>query len=339
MPIAIIHLSDLHYRHGPKDDQAVVFTAFFADLKRQVAHLGSSQIYLALSGDIVQCGENSLLYEKFAEKFDRELEKLNIPKAHRICVPGNHDISIKQIDTIIVDHDRVVGQKLDEQDFNSYVSNSSNVFTEKFSQYRSFENQFAGFGVAQGERITGSGWEIADDIGIYCLNSALCCSGALELRGKRLTDKGRLSIDTHNFYGWNLSCKAKVKILIMHHPLNWLSEWAQKTLTAKLRKDFAICLSGHAHDQSTLHLVSQESSLVECSAPPFFTDKHDEPGYSIISIGSKRGVSCISYRQWAAKYGTFVPSARFRNNEKGLSKIADHNANRDCQLKQPAYLT
>ena len=73
MPIAIIHLSDLHYRHGPKDDQAVVFTAFFADLKRQVAHLGSSQIYLALSGDIVQCGENSLLYEKFAEKFDREL--------------------------------------------------------------------------------------------------------------------------------------------------------------------------------------------------------------------------------------------------------------------------
>jgi predicted MPP superfamily phosphohydrolase len=157
---AIIHLSDIHYRRNWEENHGVVFRALFQDLRRQVELLGKMDIYLVLSGDVVIAGHDSACYDEIISKFDAELTSLNIPKSHRICVPGNHDVSIKQIKPNLVDHESVVSKGLDETAFNNYCENPSEVFKSKFAEYHAFESRFADY-VTLGTSLTGNGsWRL-----------------------------------------------------------------------------------------------------------------------------------------------------------------------------------
>ncbi len=316
MRAAIVHLSDIHYRRNWDENHGVVFRAFFQDLRKQVDLLGAIDVYLVLSGDVVKAGHDSGSYDEITSKFDAELTSLNIPKSHRICVPGNHDVSTKQIELKRVDHEAVVSQGLDETSFNDYSENPSDVFESKFAAYSAFESRFAAC-AALGASPIGSGWEIADNVGVYCLNSAFFSSGGLEgSDGRKLEDRRRLAVNTRSLHSWNRDCTARCKILVMHHPLDWLTKWAQREIRTLLDNDFALCLSGHAHDQSVFHSINKERSIVEVSAPPLFTTKADDLGYSIVSLSSTYEVSDITYRQWT-KHQSFVPGVNFANTEDG----------------------
>ena len=247
----IIHLSDLHFRQNWEENQGIVLEAFFKDLAKQIGQLDSSNVYIAFSGDVVQAGGNPELYNSFLEQFDTELNKLNIPKTHRICTPGNHDVSIGIISKYEVEHEGVISQGLDESKFNDYVSKRPQMLTEKFINYISFQSKFADYGISD-ETITGNGWNIDDNIGVYCLNTAIFSSGGF----KEIDDKKRLAIDTRSLHKWILNCKASTKILIMHHPIEWLVEWAQIEIKKILRNSFSLCLSGHFHDQSFFHSIN-----------------------------------------------------------------------------------
>jgi len=212
MNSVIIHLADLHYRLGWVEDHGIVLDMFFKDLSQQINQVDGTNLYLAFSGDFVQSGKDSELFNDLFLHFNDKLNSLNIPKSRRICVPGNHDVSIENISEKIVEHEGVVSQGLNEHQFNDYILRQPNVLTDKFSQYKTFENRFAEFGVL-GTTVTGAGWEIADDIGVYCLNTALCSSGGVEGRdGKKILDKRRLAIDTRSLNLWNLNSKARRKI-------------------------------------------------------------------------------------------------------------------------------
>mgnify|MGYP002725830587 CR=1 FL=1 len=145
MSIAIVHLSDIHYRSKWDENHGVVFRAFFKDLHKQVELLEATDVYLALSGDVVKAGYDKEAYDELASKFDTELTSINIPKNHRICVPGNHDVSTVRIKSNDIDHEGVVSQGLDENNFNDYSENSADVFIAKFDEYRSFESNFADY--------------------------------------------------------------------------------------------------------------------------------------------------------------------------------------------------
>jgi len=262
MRTAIVHLSDIHYRRNWDENHGVVFRAFFKDLRKQVKLLGSTNVYMVLSGDVVMAGQDADCYDEITSKFDAELTALNIPKSHRICVPGNHDVSTTQIEFNRVDHEGVVSQGLNESSFNDYTDKPLDVFESKFAEYRAFESRFADY-VALGTSLTGSGWEIANNVGVYCLNSAFFSSGGLKgSDGCKLDDRGRLAVNTRNLHSWNIDCKACCKILVMHHPLDWLTEWAQREIRTLLDNDFALCLSGHAHNQLVFHSINKERSLV-----------------------------------------------------------------------------
>jgi predicted MPP superfamily phosphohydrolase len=313
---AIVHLSDIHYRHKWDENHGVVFRALFQDLRKQLQLLEAKDVYLVLSGDVVNAGDNSDSYDEFTSKFDDELTSLKIQRSRRICVPGNHDISTKQIKLKKVDHEGVVSQNLEETSFNDYSENPSSVFKSKFKTYSDFESNFASY-TTLGVSPIGCGWEITGDIGVYCLNSAFFSSGGLADRnGNKLEDRGRLAVNTRGLHSWNRDCKARCKILVMHHPLEWLTEWAQREIRILLNNEFTLCLSGHAHNQSLFHSINKQQSLVEISAPPLFTNKIDELGYSIVLLSSTHEVSSIIYRQWT-KHQSFVPGVNFANNEDG----------------------
>jgi hypothetical protein len=310
----VVHLSDLHYRQGWIEEQGVVLDSFFEDLGDQLGKINNADYYLVFSGDIVHSGDDSNSYDAFFSYFDDKLTKLGIPVSNRICVPGNHDVSTEIIKLNQVIHEGVISQRLDETDFNNYIANPT-ILTEKFQKYRKFEQVFAKYGVS-GFQLTGAGWEIDEGIGMYCLNTALCSIGGLPRDNQVHPDKGRLAIDTRTLHAWNQKCKSTVKIFVMHHSLDWLVPWAKREVETILRKDFALCLSGHAHDQYVFHSINKGTTLVQCSAPPLFTKKTGELGYSFITISPEMGVIDITYRQWT-KHQSFVAGGSFSNSDDG----------------------
>ena len=307
---ALIHLSDIHFRLNWDEDQGLVLEGFFKDLAKQMQLLVGSDIYMVFSGDVVYAGGEKNLYDIFFKQFDSELNKLGIPKSKRICVPGNHDVSVNHINEFKVEHEGIISQKLNEKDFNDYISREPKILIEKFNNYKIFETQFAEFGTCN-NILAGTGWEIGDDIGVYCFNSATLSSGGYN----NFDDKGKLSIDTRNLQKWILESKTNVKILVMHHSLEWLTEWAKIELKKILRTKFSLCLSGHIHEQEIFHSINKDCALVECSAPPILTNKQGNLGYAIISL-SNVGVHEIQYRQWT-KRNSFVTGVNFSDTDDG----------------------
>lgn len=319
MTVAIVHLSDFHNVIGRPESHAVIVEELFVDLKVQLKLISAQKIFFAFSGDIVQSGHSEPEYIDFMNVFDKRLNELGILKDQRICVPGNHDLSRDYVKKNLILHEGVVSQNLAEEDFNDFVENSPNVLTEKFTSYLAFEKKFCTFGVGS---TLGAGWDLSKDIGVYCMNTALCSSGGILKAGVVIPDKGRLSIDTRTLHNWLQNCKAKWKLLVMHHPLTWLTEPAQRELKVLLDKNFSVRLYGHEHEQENLHSISAGKSLIECCAPALYSTKHDSLGYSILTIDEVTGPKDLTYRQWT-KRQSFVSGVNFSNTDSG--KIFFHS--------------
>lgn len=332
MTISIIHISDFHNIVGCYENHRTVINAFFSDLSAQIQSIKSKEIFIVFSGDIAQKGSDEDQYIDFSSIFDERLNSLGITKDKRICVPGNHDLNQAWINENYIIHEGVVSQNLNETAFNEFVLKSPNVLTEKFSTYRRFEDQFAAFGTGT-ETSTGAGWSLANEVGIYCLNSALCSSGGLIKDGKSVRDKGRLQIETRSIHKWIQDTSKKWRILVMHHPLSWLSESSQQELKALLPK-FSVTLHGHEHEQSNLHAIISGKSQIQCFAPALYSSKRDRLGYAIIQIDESIGPTEIIYRQWT-KHQTFVAGVDFANHDSGKILLTDLNliSNRSSDIQ------
>lgn len=308
--IRIIHISDLHYRENWEENQGVVLSSFFIDIERQIALAPKDTYYLVMSGDFTLAGGKNSLFNEVLELFDKELNRLNIPKANRFCVPGNHDIQRDIVETKFVEHDSVVKRKLNEKEFNDYVEKSENIFKDKFKNYMKFADEFSQ-PISLANSFSGNGYKLTDDISIYCLNTSICSSGGF----RDINDQQYLGINTRELYKWASADKSKFKILVMHHPIDWLMDWAQDELKLILKNHFNVCLSGHVHSQDIFHKIVRENSLIECSAPPLFTNKKDNLGYAIFTF-SDLGPVDLTYRQWG-KSNNFLTGVNFSNTDDG----------------------
>lgn len=322
--IKLIHLSDLHYRLNWEEDQELVLNNFFIDLEKQLTAFDKKRTFFAFSGDMVLKGSENNLYKEFYNYFDKKLNELGIPKEQRICVPGNHDVSRQYIESKHVEHTGIIKSALDEKEFNDYISNPENLFRSKFDNYNSFEKEFCELGISA--NLTGQGHLLADNISIYCLNSALCSSGGYN----DIDDKNLLSIDTRQLHKWLQTQNSKCKILITHHPLNWLSPWANEELGKIIKNNFTLCLNGHVHDQSYFHQINKEQTIVNCSAPPLLTNKKGQLGYSIITV-TELGPIEIQYRQWT-KSNSFVTGVNFSDTDDGKVIINKEEVRRATNL-------
>ena len=313
MTFHFIHLSDLHIRSNWEEDQGIVISSFISDIKNQVQNLDINSVYVVFSGDLVLAGDDPRLYSVFLKEFGNALDSIGLTKDKRICVPGNHDISRTWVRDNKLNHDGILLQPLSEKQFNDYVNSPSFLLAKKFENYKEFEKSFCSLGIDT-ETLTGKGWEINNDVGVYCLNSAIFSSG------ESSSDFNNLAIDTRSIHKWVSNCSSQFKVMIMHHPISWLNDWAKKELELILNKNFCLLLSGHEHNQQVDHSQSSFGNVVKCAAPALFTNKKDELGYAIIGIEPKKGVSKIQYRQWT-KHQSFVSGVSFSNSDDGVVTI------------------
>ena len=315
MKQTFLHLSDLHYRPGRPEGLDHVWKIFRADLATQISQYDNP--YLVFSGDLVFAAGVENQYSTFATTIAAGLHGY-FSRDRVICVPGNHDVSQEALRPLAALQKGALDVLTSESVFNDNVSQLSELFfRQKLRDYIAAEADFAKYGCCQ-KNLGGAGWDLDNGIGVYCLNTALCSYAHLpDSQGAAISDKGKLMIDTRVMQEWLQQTTSTIRILVMHHPIEWLTSWARSELDNIIEKDFTLVFSGHLHEAAARYSSRGENGVVAVAAPALFTRKSDLLGYSFVTLDTEtRGVD-VQYRQWTPGQ-KFVAGTALADTDSGV---------------------
>jgi len=313
MNYAFIHVADIHYRKDAPEGASSIVKAFLEDLSKQTKALPMYKFYIAFAGDIVRAGEDYSAFDAFILEMNGQLDAIGLKRDSRIVVPGNHDLSRRTVADAFAQCINLYDEHAaEEEKFNDLIDNSTSLTTH-FSNYEKFVRQFAR--CDESFKVEGWGCELNKDVGVYCLNTALCSFGGLE----NIKDEGRLACYTRNLVEWSEKTNCPVKILLHHHPLDHLTPWCQIELQHIIEKNFTVCLSGHNHLPELFYSHVPQKALM-CTAPPLFCGKKTTLAYSIILV-ENNAPSAILYREYSG--GTFFPSSRLAKVDNGRVELGN----------------
>lgn len=320
MNTIIIYISDIHYTGKNAENEGVVINAFHRDVKKQLLEIPHKEAFVFIGGDLVQKADDENSYDNFWNDVIVPLIALGIKKDNIICVPGNHDVQRSYIEDNKIIYSSLISQNFTEEKFNNLLDSESQktLLINKFGNFESFitEKLNSTLYNPMGYQI-----ELNDEWSVYCLNSSLTSYAGIEDSEYPLLkdDKGRLNIATRALYQW-VHVNSKKKILILHHPFEFLTEWAASELRKIVKLHFDLVLTGHTHEQNILCNNNNSDSFIWCMAPQLYTDKADKLGYCIIELQDNE-VDKIMYREWFPSRNSFRKGIDFTEDEDGIIRF------------------
>ena len=301
--ITIIHISDIHYENNEPENQGLVINSFFDDLEAKFDSANATNTYCIISGDLVNRGNSEKIFNEFYQNFILKLTKL-IPLQNIFCSPGNHDLNRNIVEQNIEDHNNLISQKFNETEFNDFVKKDGNLTQNKFKYYEKFCKEKLH---VSNFNLTGYSELLIPEISIYFLNCSLLCSGGFN----GINDKGVLKIETAGLNEWIRDNKGRTKMLVMHHPVEFLTDFARKELKGMLKNGIDILISGHIHDQDINHsFISDNQGIIKLGSPQLFSDKPDLNGYALIKFQNEKIDSVKTIKKkpisFYRTYGNFI---------------------------------
>lgn len=333
MKFTIIHLSDLHYIENKNEDHDLIYNQLKEDLKSQ----NPENPHLIFSGDLAYSGASNDSYNALKPRLEETLSTLGITPEKRFFTPGNHDANQNTVHQIAVIQRGILSEMSAERLFNDNLPRLSSqlLLDQKFKNYLDLTSSLSN-NLHNQENLSGSGRQLAPDISVYCLNTALCSfAGSKDTQGSTISDYGRLMIDTRSLHKWIATDKSKIRILVMHHPSEWLCEWAKEELNKIINDSFQLVYNGHIHKTQAEQHLTPTGKAIRLTAPALFTKKNEALGYSTTQIDSNTGEILITYRQFAPN-NKFVPGTLLTGNETGkftFNAFQSQTQNTDKPLK------
>lgn len=313
--IRIIHLSDLHYSEvDRKDFETYVMKALLEDLN--FIHSERPIDLIAISGDLINkggLGSTTIMdaFTQFMEVVINPIKaELDLSNKNFIFCPGNHDMDQKSIDSM---DETGIFTYLDNPDkINGYIDKYSDISTNHHGinrgvPYKKFENAF--------QQASGVDFHITNfhsaypriingiKIGICSLNTAWRCSDSK-------IDKKRLLIGERQLTeSLQLIEDCEFKLVLMHHPVDWLSDVEEKVIKTFLTRDFNMVCCGHVHEASSWTKTDMYGNLIVSVAPSNWTtnmrstDRININGFTIIDY--KRTEVDIESRRYSFLKGKY----------------------------------
>ncbi|MCL2312582.1 MAG: metallophosphoesterase [Firmicutes bacterium] len=317
--ITIIQLSDIHFEGNEPENQGLVLNAFFKDLETTIGNdYNKDTVYCIISGDLVNKGNSQKSFNDFYDKFIERLRQY-VPLNHICCVPGNHDFNRSLIENEPDKYKQIQSKEYQETEFNEFVKKDDNELSKKFIFYKEFCEK-----KLNKQKFNIYGYEniLIPEISVFCLNSALLSFGGYE----NIEDSGNLKIETSELNKWIEENDGRIKILLMHHPIEALTSFAQSELKSMLRRNcIDILIMGHNHDQDVYNnYTNGNNSYIKISSPQLFSDKTDLNGYAILKF-SDRKLTEIKYRQWIKRQRIFLAGQEFSGTDGGIVKFEKPN--------------
>jgi predicted phosphodiesterase len=296
-----LHLSDWHQK-GSDFDRQVVRDALIKDIaNRARIHPDLSTVdFIVFSGDLTFSGSDREYVAARRDFLDPVLAATSLDPDKVFCVPGNHDFDREAFELLpwalqqCFTDEGMVQKWLQEQ-------KKRNKVLEPFENYRSFITGFSAQpdpDYASVNVITVRGVSVA----LLCLNSAL-------MAGRNKTN------EIINDYGFSVVGEpqihdalariegAAIKVVVLHHPFDWLAEFDRYRIKNRLRQNCDFILTGHEHC-SDIEIV--KSTIGNCitipagasynrrvAAHPRFTNSYN---FVALDIEQRTGVAYL--RRW-----------------------------------------
>lgn len=305
-----IYISDIHIGHSSPEDEGLVLSAFIKDVSNQITSYDIAHVYVVVGGDLVWNADAYAQYEDFDRQVVQPLVNMGIERKHFVFTMGNHDCQQSVVSSNSLSHTLAIEKRYQEREFNDWI-HQDKCCVGKFNMFKRYLNEKFSFDRYD---ILCNSVEIDEDWCILSLNTSLASFAAFQ--GKR--DERNLGVDTRSLTQWLNADKHKKRILLMHHPQEWLQEWAEREINAFIKRDFDVVLTGHTHEQDILCNSNGNDSYIEIKAPQLFTTKKDQTlGYCFIEFGTI-GIERIIYRQWSDKRHRFQLGSDFTEQENGI---------------------
>ncbi|UOU97477.1 metallophosphoesterase [Chryseobacterium daecheongense] len=301
--IRILHLTDFHLNIKTlKDWNDYLKEAFFkklAEIKKE------KEIDLVLfTGDMIdQAGKDFgsviLGLQKFNENIiDPILGALDLDISRFIICPGNHDID-RNVDKNF--QEKGLKEELSSIEIiNSFMDSNANDYDgiQRIKEYKKFE--FDLYNQVKDKVHSKFKFSIKLDIngksvGISSLNSSWRCFGDSDYKNI-LIGENQLN-DNFNFVK-----DCDLKIALMHHQLDWLSEIESKTIKSHISSNYDLIFSGHVHETDIEHVQNLTGSSLRIVSPSGLNRIRQKEidyinGFSIIDYGENVKCHFLKYNK------------------------------------------
>lgn len=293
--LGILHISDVHINASSISEIDSLVEKLIKDVEKVKTENGIKIDLICFAGDLIGRGdkafEDEMQIQLAEEHFIQPLLKATgLTEKEFILVPGNHEVNRSKIAirtekglATISSLDEVNETIYDMQD--EYKSRLQYFYDYMYEKYvPDAEKWNLGYSITK--NINGI------DIGIVGLDSAWRSTGAGgEERGKMLVGEQQVGILHNNIKDSDL------KICLMHHPLDWLSDFEMTNVERKLNY-FDLVLRGHVHDLNDKQICTQKYKTIYNTSGKLYPIDSYYSGYSILDIDMDLSTCCIYSREY-----------------------------------------
>jgi predicted MPP superfamily phosphohydrolase len=235
MTAVFLHLSDIHIR-GEKDPilnrTKEIASAAYSSLP------AASHVFILISGDIAFSGTESeyQVASTFCKSIKADLRSQTHAPISFVMVPGNHDCDFKKSnalrDMAVETLERQECPKIDDSVIEACTSIQSNYFA--FQRALEENNQSTGDKLWWSHHFKVEGKSLTFE----CLN--------ISWVSKIREEPGRLFFPIER-YSEKTFEPADVRVVLLHHPLNWFNQSVYRPFRVFVRKLANVVVSGHEH--------------------------------------------------------------------------------------------
>ena len=306
-----LHLSDWHQK-GRDFDRRVVRDALIKDLKdrEQIAPTLGKVDFVVFSGDVAFYGKEEEFQAARRELFDPVLNAVAVAPERLFMVPGNHDLDQGHVKKFLpsglqqpLREASQVQEWLEDPkgracalgSFEAYSAFVSGFTRQDPAAYANVWSEFIG----------------QKTVGILCLNSAWMC-GRNPGQDGQTSDRGFLTLGEPQIHeGLAKIEKADVRLVILHHPFEWLAPFDRNQVETRLKQACHFILTGHEHRPG----LRLETDLVsQCVVIPGGASYHRPPtpgrrfanAYNFVQLDFDTGQGTIFLRRWIDQHSKWM---------------------------------
>ena len=299
----ILHISDAHIQIDSKEEVSDIVAKMIDDVLKVQKEQNIKIDLVCFTGDLIQRGDKAINDEKQLEiakeiLINPILTGLGLGKDRFIMVPGNHEVNVKKI--VRATEKGLLVESLEE--INENVSDMNKSYLKRLDYFYQEIDQY--YTDVIREKIGYAFLREMDGkkIGIVCIDSAWRSSG------KGSCEKGILYVGQKQVNDLYKHIKdADIKLCLMHHPTDWLSDYESTLIERELTK-FDIVLCGHVHENDHKAVCRQSSKTIYSTAGKlhpldyaFGRAVDGYNGYSILNIDYNNSICNIYLRTYYAK--------------------------------------
>lgn len=293
--IGILHISDVHIDKASISDIDSLVKKLIEDINTVKKENNVEIDLVCFAGDLISRGDKAFSDEmqiELAEKHFIEpiLTAMELSNREFILVPGNHEVNRNEIASMT---EKGLSTISSLNEINETILDMKPEYKKRLQYFYDYmcrkyipdaKTWNLGYSVIKKIKDT--------SIGIVGLDSAWRSTGSgCEERGKMLVGEQQVGVLHDNIKDTDL------KICLMHHPLDWLSDLEMMNVEGRL-KCFDLVLRGHVHDLNDKQICTQKYKTIYNTSGKLYPIDSYYSGYSILDIDMDLSTCCIYSREY-----------------------------------------